>query len=86
MSTCGERQLFANLQPTHPWASLAPMDLLRKLGGIRKDRRTGEEGLTLAGMLMFGKVSSIQDVDCCPAFFSGLQGIHEPGPERQMDE
>ena len=63
------RQLFANLQPTHPWASLAPVDLLRKLGGIRKDRRTGKEGLTLAGLLMFGKVSSIQDVDCCPAYF-----------------
>lgn len=63
------RQLFANLQPTHPWASLPPMDLMRKLGGIRKDRRTGVEGLTLAGMLMFGKVSSITDVDCCPAYF-----------------
>lgn len=63
------RQLFANLQPTHPWASLDPEELMRKLGGIRKDRKTGEEGITLAGMLMFGKVSSIQDVDCCPAYF-----------------
>ena len=63
------RRLFANLQPTHPWASLSPEDLLRKLGGIRKDRRTGEEGLTLAGLLMFGKVQSIQDADCCPAYF-----------------
>lgn len=42
------RQLFANLQPTHPWASLVPEELMRKLGGIRKDRKTGVEGLTLA--------------------------------------
>jgi predicted HTH transcriptional regulator len=63
------KRLFANLQPTHPWASLDGVALLEKLGGYRRDRRSKKEGLTLAGMLMFGKVSSIQDVDCCPAYF-----------------
>ena len=63
------KQLFANLHPTHPWASLDDIELLEKLGGYRRDRQSKKEGLTLAGMLMFGKVSSIQDVDCCPAYF-----------------
>lgn len=31
------------------------------MGGYRKDRRTGKEGLTLAGLLMFGKGLSIRE-------------------------
>ena len=32
-----------------------------KLGGYRKDRKTGVEGLTLAGLLMFGKGQAIRE-------------------------
>lgn len=63
------RKLFSTMQPTHPWASIEDIDFLTKIGGYRKDRRTKEEGLTLAGMLMFGKFKSITDVDCCPHYF-----------------
>ena len=63
------RTLFSTLHPTHPWATLKDIEFLTKLGGYRKDRRSQEEGLTLAGMLMFGKFDSITDVDCCPHFF-----------------
>ena len=45
------------------------MDLLKKLGGYRKDRDTGEEGFTVAGLLMFGKNESITDPECTPNFF-----------------
>ena len=63
------RTLFSTMHPTHPWATLKDIEFLAKLGGYRKDRRSQQEGLTLAGMLMFGKFSSITDVDCCPNYF-----------------
>lgn len=48
------RRMFANLRPDHPWLVEDNIGLMRKLGGYRKDRVTGEEGFTLAGVLMFG--------------------------------
>lgn len=43
------------------------------LGGYRKDRQTGEEGFTLAGLLMFGKTISVTDNECAPNFFPDYQ-------------
>ena len=63
------RQLVAALRPSHPWLLLDDIALLVKLGGYRKDRKTKEEGLTLAGLLMFGKYDSIVDPGCCPSYF-----------------
>ena len=34
---------------------------LEKLGGYRKDRRAGVEGLTLAGLMMFGTGQAIRE-------------------------
>lgn len=42
------RTIFTNLTPAHPWAALGDQELLTKLGGFRVDRRTGQEGFTLA--------------------------------------
>ena len=67
------RQLFAVARPNHPWLGLDDMKLLEKLGGYRKDRETGEEGFTLAGLLMFGKYDSITDNACAPDFFPDYQ-------------
>lgn len=55
------RQVFANREPGHPWNALEDLDFLRQLGGWRKDRETGEGGLTLAGLLMFGWMTTIQE-------------------------
>jgi predicted HTH transcriptional regulator len=66
------RQLFSLSKPDHPWLAESDFDLIRKLGGYRKDRKTGVEGFTLAGLLMFGKTESIVDNECCPNFFSRL--------------
>ena len=63
------RQKFSLSSPDHPWLTLNDIDLLKKLGGYRKDRKTGEEGFTVAGLLMFGKSESITDVECTPNFF-----------------
>lgn len=67
------RQLFRLSSPDHPWLALEDVELLRMLGGYRKDRQSGEEGFTVAGMLMFGKTHSITDEECCPYFFPDYQ-------------
>ena len=67
------RQLFRLSSPDHPWLALNDVELLRKLGGYRKDRETGEEGFTVAGLLMFGKTEAITDVECLPNFFPDYQ-------------
>ncbi|WP_429118194.1 RNA-binding domain-containing protein [Aeromonas hydrophila] len=55
------RNLFSAAKPGHPWLDLSPFDLVKKLRGWRKDRESGEEGITLAGLLMFGQWEAIQE-------------------------
>lgn len=45
----------------HVWNALDDKFFLEKLGGYRKDRKTGVEGLTLAGLLMFGTGQAIRE-------------------------
>lgn len=63
------RLLFASTNANHPWLPLEDIDLLRKIGAYRKDRKTKQEGITLAGLLMFGKGDSIREQDVVPDFF-----------------
>ncbi len=49
------RQRVASHKPTHPWLSEDDKGLLRKLGGWKLCRETGRNGLTVAGLLMFGR-------------------------------
>lgn len=55
------RQVFANREPNHPWSVVENLEFLRQLGGWRKDRETGKGGLTVAGLLMFGQMTAIQE-------------------------
>ncbi len=50
----------------HPWGYMDDEELLRSAKLYRKDRRTGDEGYTLASVLLFGKEECISDV--CPAY------------------
>lgn len=54
--------------PTHPWLLEDDLGLLRKLGGWRRDRRTGQEGLTVAGLLMFGRDEAIRAPEALPQY------------------
>ena len=63
------RRLFDLAKPGHAWLAQDDMGLLKKLGAYRIDRKTGKEGFTMAGMLMFGKTESIIDEECVPFFF-----------------
>ena len=56
------RNAFKSSKPDHPWLDLGTRKLLEKLGGWRHDRDTGEEGLTVAGLLMFSEAELIQEV------------------------
>ena len=55
------RQRFSSREPDHIWLSLDDQQLLDQLGGWKRDRQTGKEGLTIAGLLMFGRERSILD-------------------------
>jgi predicted HTH transcriptional regulator len=61
------RNRLAALKPDHPFNGAENLEFLRKLGGWKKDRHTGQEGLTLAGLLMFGKHEAIHEV--LPRYF-----------------
>ena len=63
------RQLFVSSKPGHPWHVLDDIELFRKIGAYRIDRKTKKEGITLAGLLMFGKSDSIKEQDALPDFF-----------------
>ena len=56
------RQMFANRQPEHPWNSLEDKEFLRMLGAWRIDRYSNKQGLSRAGLLMFGQLVSIQEI------------------------
>ena len=55
------RQLFKIDHPEHIWNELNNQEFLKQLGGYSKDRITGAEGLTMAGLLMFGKGLPIRE-------------------------
>ncbi len=75
------RQLFAISKPSHPWLALDDKSLLERLGGYRKDRQTKQEGFTLAGLLMFGKIESILDEECAPFYFPDYRECLSSNPE-----
>jgi len=54
------RQAHQNLNPAHPWGSLDDAAFLAQIGAWRQDRMTGKQGLTQAGLLMFGTHPVIQ--------------------------
>lgn len=75
------RQVFANRDPNHPWNVLPDREFLRQIGGWRKDRDTGESGITVAGLLMFGQMASIQDE--FPNYMLDYQERAEPKAEQR---
>ncbi len=56
------RQLIRNYRSDHPWLLVSNEQLLKDSILWRKDFNTGQEGLTLAAALIFGKESTIQSL------------------------
>lgn len=51
----GYRMMFSTRNPEHVWNSLDNKEFLMQLGGYMVNRKEQTEGLTMAGLLMFGK-------------------------------
>lgn len=77
------KNLFAVAKPQHPWLELDLFELFKKLGGWRKDRQASVEGITLAGVLMFGTWDAIQDA--VPNYFVDYRERDEASVERWID-
>jgi len=58
----GYRQIYANINPTNERNRYDDIEFLRSIGGWKRDRQTNQDGLTVAGLLMFGKLISIQEI------------------------
>lgn len=73
------RQMLKDEKPGHPFLEQEDFEFLQSLRGWRRDRQTGETGLTLAGLLMFGKWTAIQEG--APHYFLDYQERPEPKAE-----
>ena len=56
------RQLIRNFRSDHPWLLVSNEQMLKDSVLWRKDFMTGQEGLTLAAALIFGKDATIQSI------------------------
>lgn len=56
------RNAFKTAQPGHRYLDLDDQELLQRLGGWRRNRETGEAGLTVAGLLMFADYEVIREL------------------------
>lgn len=56
------RSLARNERPDHPWLALTDEELLRSAGLFKKDYLTGNEGYTLAAIILLGKDEVIQNI------------------------
>lgn len=77
------RNLYKSAKGNHPWATLEDKEFLIQLGGYATDRVSKEEGLTLAGLLMFGKLRSI--LDGVPNYLVDYQEQTENAEDRWID-
>jgi ATP-dependent DNA helicase RecG len=75
------RDRFAVAKPNHPWLLLKDRALLEQLGCWRKDRDTGSQGLTLAGLLMFGKHEAIVAPGAAPRYLVDYRDYREQASE-----
>lgn len=65
------RQMLRDEKPSHPYLEQDDFTFLQSLRGWRRDRQSGEMGLTIGGLLMFGKWSAIQEA--MPHYFLDYQ-------------
>lgn len=77
------RERFSSIRPTHPWLGLKNKEFLFNIGAWGKTRETGKEGLTVAGLLMFGKERSI--VDEFPNYFLEYREINSKDSSLRWD-
>ncbi len=65
----------------HPFLNMSDKEFLRIIKAYRTDRRTHKEGLTLAGLLMFGKIESLNDCYMIPSYFLDFRDASVESPD-----
>jgi ATP-dependent DNA helicase RecG len=85
-SLTGFRNRFAATKPGHPWLVLENVKFLEKLGGWRKDRESSAEGVTLAGVLMFGKHTAIVSPGAAPNYVVDYRDFRWRRPEERWGD
>lgn len=60
------RNLVKSHDPNHPWIQMDDMQIMRSAGLYERDFMSGQEGLNLAAVLLFGKDETIKA--CLPAY------------------
>lgn len=53
----------SNINKQHIWMNMTDLELLKSAGLYKKNANTGEEGITLAGIMLFGKDEIISSVN-----------------------
>ena len=56
------RTMAGNQRANHPWTRMTDAELLQSAGLYQKDYGTGQEGYTMAGVLLLGKDEVIQSI------------------------
>ena len=56
------RNMYVTINPSNERNTYNNVEFLRSIGAWRRNRKTNEEGLTVAGLLMFGHFISIQEI------------------------
>jgi ATP-dependent DNA helicase RecG len=55
------RRRYQTQNPASPWNGYDDARFLRSVGGFRRDRETGAEGITAAGLLLAGKPEALRE-------------------------
>lgn len=79
------RNLFRSRDPEHAWHAKDDRELLTLLGAWHRDRRTGAEGPTVAGLLMFGRDETIRDSEAVPGYWVDYREKLSEGAEPRWD-
>ena len=77
------RNRFASRDQDHPFLAQDNQTLMESLGAWRRDRMTKQTGITLAGLLMFGKERSLQDA--LPHYYLDYQEKFSTDPNIRWD-
>jgi predicted HTH transcriptional regulator len=75
------RQTLSDRNTAHPFLEHEGVSFLQQIGAWRRDRQSGDEGLTLAGLLMFGQWHAIQEA--VPHYFVDYQERPEARTEKR---
>lgn len=78
------RNRLASLKPDHPYNTAENLDFMRKVGGWRIDRISNEEGLTLAGLLMFGRHEALHEA--VPNYFVDYRELPVTGTKTEWTD